>query len=79
MHRFLSVSIYQNDEVSLVQSIVPHLALKITSGQCKGLWDCFAVCAEGVLMSAHRSPTACTTAGGQKSNFMVHSAHNALL
>lgn len=76
----LSVSIYQKDEVSVVQSIVPPLALRITSsGQCKGLWDCFAVCAEGVLMFAHRSPTDCTTAGGQKSNFMVHSAHNALL
>lgn len=63
-----------------MQSTVTHTTLRITfGGQQTGLWDCFAVCAEGVLMFAHRSPTDSTTAGGQKSNFMVHSAHNVLL
>lgn len=63
-----------------MQSVVTHIVLRITfDGQWMGLWDCFAVYAEGVLMFAHHSPTDSATAGGQKSNFMVHSAHNALL
>lgn len=48
-----------------MQSIVTHIARRISfGGQLTGLWDCFAACAEGVLMFAHHSPIDSTTAGG---------------